>query len=161
MSLILFTRKTKVCIPITSWCITLQRGWKNPNTELQRKNQQQQKNRHNNIRNTQQLHKNNRQHKAWQQFDRLATTARDVQKTKSLEPNSYTSNQQESWIGLSLASDAMRFGFWDSPKGGVLTNLPPSHLEGRWEKLDIEEDLKPVVFLSLTTRINMLTNTWI
>ena len=71
MSLILFTRKTKFCIPITSWCITLQRGWKNPNTELQRKNQQQQKNRHNNIRNTQQVHKSNRQHKAWQQFGRL------------------------------------------------------------------------------------------
>ena len=34
------------------------------------------------------------------------------EKTKSLEPNSHSSNQQKSQIGLSIASDAIQFGFW-------------------------------------------------
>ena len=34
------------------------------------------------------------------------------EKTESLEPNSHSSNQQKSQIGLSIASDAIQFGFW-------------------------------------------------
>uniref|UniRef100_A0A2N9J8U5 Uncharacterized protein n=1 Tax=Fagus sylvatica TaxID=28930 RepID=A0A2N9J8U5_FAGSY len=48
------------------------------------------------------------------------------EKTKGLEPNSHTSNQQGSRIGLSMASDAMRFGFWCFSQGGALINLLPN-----------------------------------
>ena len=91
----------------------------------------------NKVNNNNRKQHNNKRHRTCPQSGRLQEQPLQVisRTTESLEPLSQPSKPLRSWIGFSMARDAMRFGCWGSSKWRVLTDLPPRW--GSWENLEL------------------------